>query len=386
MKNEGPNEIAFYDILQVIWKRKWFVLGVVVVSMTSMAVYLSFQKSYYKISTIIEPVVLRQDRGGNDVYIDSPATIQNVIESGVLNIGIVEKFGEANVKKEELKFKVRVMKPTARIVVSMVHSSSVRAGKIMDWLVMSLNDYYQNDADRLKANEVKRIESLKNKLTLNQANQKGLSKKHRLTVDRLNIERDLAVSDIKRYEASIKVLDSRTQDTKNKLRMLRRQHGSASVAQGNEKSTDAMRLNSLVPGLQADKNNFVGFRIDFLERALFALEEQKASKRSLILKNEIDIRKLENRITENILDFKDRERVLLFQEEDLKTKIEKAKQNVIFQSEGSDWIYISDDPQASSTPVKPKRMVLMFLAFVSGVFLSIPCIYFLEHIEISKES
>lgn len=85
---QHEDEIELIDILRVIWKRKYLIMGgTLACGLIAAIISLSMPKTYM-ITMILEPVITTI-KDNNNFYIDSPKNIKSVIDSGVFNNDII---------------------------------------------------------------------------------------------------------------------------------------------------------------------------------------------------------------------------------------------------------------------------------------------------------
>jgi len=109
-------EINLIDLLRVIWKWKWLIIGGALVCAVIAAV-ISFQMpKIYEVSTIIEPAIATVQDNGNILYFDSVAAISGKIRGGIYNQKIKKALG-LNLPKVGIDFKPAIVQGTNTIKV-----------------------------------------------------------------------------------------------------------------------------------------------------------------------------------------------------------------------------------------------------------------------------
>ena len=82
------DEFELMDILLILWKRKFLIIGGAL-ACALIAIIFSYaapkQPAVYRAYMMLEPGVINLDQNGKKNYIDSPANIKALIESGILN-------------------------------------------------------------------------------------------------------------------------------------------------------------------------------------------------------------------------------------------------------------------------------------------------------------
>lgn len=74
------DEIELIDLLRVIWKWKYLIMGGTLVCAIAALVISSIMPKIYRIETIIRPGTLSLGKGGKNNYIDTPENIKSLIE------------------------------------------------------------------------------------------------------------------------------------------------------------------------------------------------------------------------------------------------------------------------------------------------------------------
>jgi hypothetical protein len=92
------DEIELIDILRVLWKWKYLIIGGTIVFALAAAIISFTLPKIYSVDTIIEPGLLTivNEGGGQDrrIYIDSPQNIKALIDVGSFENQILEGLGE----------------------------------------------------------------------------------------------------------------------------------------------------------------------------------------------------------------------------------------------------------------------------------------------------
>src|SRR5210317_1660825 len=102
------DEIELIDLLRVIWKWKYLIIGgTLVCALAAMVISLIMPK-IFRIQTIIRPGILSFGEDGESVYIDTPDNIKALVETGAFSKKILDDLDESNTTDipGELHFKV----------------------------------------------------------------------------------------------------------------------------------------------------------------------------------------------------------------------------------------------------------------------------------------
>ena len=91
------DEIELIDLLRVIWKRKFLIIGgSLVCAIAAMVVSLNMPK-IYRIETVLRPGILSIGKKGEKIFIDTPQNIKALIETGIFDNDILNSFGKPSV-------------------------------------------------------------------------------------------------------------------------------------------------------------------------------------------------------------------------------------------------------------------------------------------------
>ena len=102
------DEIELIDLLRVVWKWKYLIIGGTLVCAVAAMVISSIMPKIYRIESIIRPGILSFGEDGGSVYIDTPGNIKALIETGAFSKKILDNLDELNTPDilGELHFKV----------------------------------------------------------------------------------------------------------------------------------------------------------------------------------------------------------------------------------------------------------------------------------------
>ena len=109
-------EINLRDYINVVLKRRKIILTVLFVSVIVAATVSFLTPRTYEVSMILEPSSFGVTSGGKPIYLDSPANIKAVIESGALNFKIIKALNLDSTTR--IKFRVLQPKGTSILKVS----------------------------------------------------------------------------------------------------------------------------------------------------------------------------------------------------------------------------------------------------------------------------
>lgn len=327
MKYNYDDEIELMDILLVIWRWKLLIIGFTALTVIITLVLLSFQKDIYRVSMIIEPNVIEQDISSKDHYVDTPQNIKALIDSNVLNNRIVDQLGSKNIATSSLSFVVNINKITNQLTVSLDHSSPDKAIDILRLLSVFLNEHYQSKIDSY-------IERQKEK----------------------SARLDFQLSDIRNI---VEFMESRIVDIRGKIKKTESQYETLLGQQ--KKLLSQLSGETISDILQVfNRISFLETRLDSLQSLAYTLEIEKMEKLKEMNSVEFSMTQLDSKPLNKEL----------IQHQPIKATFTRAKNGAI---------RLITQPTASSQPVKPKKRLILSLAFLSGLLISLLSVFFLEY-------
>jgi capsular polysaccharide biosynthesis protein len=322
------DEIELMDCLRVVWRWKYLiVLGTLICAVATGVISFSAPK-IYRFDMVIEPGILTVDRGGRNVYIDSPENIKAIIEAGTFNKEILSKLGESNNNRaQSLKFKVNIPRKASLVKVSYDTSDVERGSQILNQLAEVLLKKYAG-----------RVAYFQNQYET----QIGLKKGE---MDQLGVEKQASEWRIRNLQKRIDQLKSASESIRKNMQ---------SLVQKRDKF------------LSKDTDG-----IDTASAVLYTtvMQENIALQNSYRLEvNDYVSQQQEEKLS--IKDLSIRERVLLEEIENIASSRDNVQNMQILQA-----------PTRSPNPVKPKIKLNVILAFVGGLFLMVFLAFFLEYIQ-----
>ena len=157
-QNDYPeDEIELIDLLRVIWKWKYLIIGGTLVCAIAAMAISSIMPKIYRIETIIRPGILSFGDDGESVYIDTPGNIKALIETGAFGKKILDDLEKSNAPDipRELLFKVTlpISSSTLKINWDTPHvEQGIEILKLLGKFLMeeygNLVDYFQNEIER----------------------------------------------------------------------------------------------------------------------------------------------------------------------------------------------------------------------------------------------
>ncbi len=124
-ETEKPeDEIELIDLLRVIWKWKYFIIGgTVVCAVAALIISLSLPK-IYRVETLIQPGILSYSDDGKSVHIDTPGNIKALIETGVFESTILKNLTESSDAHPPKILRVEVEMPNGSNMIKIMYETS----------------------------------------------------------------------------------------------------------------------------------------------------------------------------------------------------------------------------------------------------------------------
>ena len=174
--DHSEDEIELIDLIRVIWKWKYLIIGGTVICAVVAAIISSIMPKIYSIDMIIEPGILNIISDGGEakrVYIDSPQKIEALIDVGSFENQIVDyrdQLPDNSNSQEKIQFKTSIPEQSNAIKISYETSNIEQGLLILSYLNKLLSEkysqvitYYQKDL----YGQIKEKESALSKITTN---------------------------------------------------------------------------------------------------------------------------------------------------------------------------------------------------------------------------
>jgi capsular polysaccharide biosynthesis protein len=186
MSNRLDDEIELIDYLRVIWKWKYLILGgTVVCALMTVVIGFSMPK-VYRTDTVLQLSVVKIDKNGKKIYIDSPKKIKTMIQGGTFNSDIINNLKNVDsINMKDLSPFVVATPGNSNIVKISYESSNPDLGiKILNELnnlllgeYREVVAYYKSDYDK----QIQEVEygasALKGKMRLLKSDIKSVQKR-----------------------------------------------------------------------------------------------------------------------------------------------------------------------------------------------------------------
>ena len=322
------DEIELIDILRVIWKWKYLILGGAVICGVIAAIISLNTTKIYSIDMILRPGILSVGKQGDNIYIDSSQNIKALIESGKFNNDILNYLKEHNLDNIPNKLDFKIAKPEATDTIKVKYETDdIKKGMIiLDRLSKLLIEEYAKLVQRFKSEyDIK----------------SGL----------LNHQIDIIKANIQSYKRNIRNIEKRNSELTLEIKLIK-----------NNTSNLVVEKNKLL-----SKNLKENDGLQVLFYTYLIQENLKLSNNYLNEINNYNFKKEEQ--LQNIRNLEDEKEIKIY---DLK-KIQYEKDNI--QN-----IQILQTPSNNTLPIKPKTKLNIILALAAGLFLMLFLSFFLEYL------
>jgi len=391
------DEIELIDILRVLLKWKYLIIsGTIVCGL--IAVIISFNMAkIFSIDLVLRPGILDIAKEGKNVFIDSAQNIKALIDSGTFNNDILNYLKEIKLGKDpkELEFKVTIPGKSDTIKVE-YETADIKQGMVIQDRLCELLlknytkpvkyykieydikiDFINNNILKLisdiskKENEISSIKiDSKNKLNQKDNNIAVLMAEIEARKDQIknqnqriaSIEAEIGRT-IKNTDLLIEERNKFLGSTKNEDNIL------SSVIYSNTIQQNIGSLNSLRNTINIVEQQLYQERLG-LARAVSSIKDIKGDKENLIKQTQYEVEKIKSAIKEVKSD---------------KKYMAEEKKNLQFKKDSVQNIQILQSATSSRYPVKPKKMLIIVLAAVLGLFLMLFIVFLLEFVSRYKK-
>jgi len=333
-KTEYPeDEIELIDLLRVVWKWKYLIIGGTLVCAVAAIVISLIMPKIFRIETIIRPGILSFGEDGESVYIDTPDNIKALIETGAFDKKILDNLEESNTPDVPRELHLKVTLPasssTLKINCDTAHTDQgIAILKLLGRFLMeeygNLVGYFQNEIVRdinIEKAGIQRISTMK--------------KSHETNIENITKR-------IHELETEIVFIDNNTSylnKERNKL-----------LSKGkNESNILSVLLYS-----------------NTIQQNLQLANDYKNEIKDLKLKKETELQQiseLENEFQKRLAEI----------------------ENLNIKKSNIQNIQVIQKPYSSKYPIKPKKMLMVILAVFVGIFAMIFFAFLLEYISRNKE-
>jgi uncharacterized protein involved in exopolysaccharide biosynthesis len=327
------DEIKLIDLLRIIWKWKYLIVGGTTVCAVAAIVISLMMPKIYRIETVIRPGILSIGQAGIQKYIDTPENIKALIETGAFDKKILDSFVESNTADMpgELRFKATLPKSSSTLKIN-YDTARVEQGiavlKLLgEFLIEEYGNivgFYQNEIDR----------DIKIGLA-------GIQK----------------INTMKRsHGAIIESIVKRIQELENEIGFINK----------NTAYLNKERNNLLTEG--KDESNILSLVLysNTIQQNLQLANDYKTEINNFKLKRETELQQiseLENELQENLANIDN-------------LKIRKS----VIQN-----IQIIQKPYSSKYPIKPKKTLYVITAVLAATFIMVFLSFVFEYLSQNKQ-
>jgi LPS O-antigen subunit length determinant protein (WzzB/FepE family) len=326
------DEIELIDLLWIIWKWKYLIIGGTVFCAAAALVISMLMPKIYRIETVVRPGILSIGAEGENVYIDTPENIKALIETGIFDNEILDSLNNDGMEiiPKDIKFSITLPKNSSTIMVSYDSPHIEQGIQILSLLgslltgeYRDLVKYYQNEIDRdinIKKAKIQNVNALKQS---NESNIKNIEKR------------------IRELETEIAFINENTAGLNNERKKLL----SKSI---DESSTLSALLYS-----------------NTIQQNLQLANDYKDEISNYKLRKETELQKISKH--ENELQ-----------------KLLAEIENLEFKKNSIQNIQIIRKPARSALPIKPKKGLIFLSATIIALFLLLFLSFFLEYLHKNK--
>ena len=117
---DSRDEIELIEILRVVWKWKYLILAGTLVFALVAGVISSNRPKVYRINMVLKPGVVRIDRFGRRIYLDSAVNMKALLEAEIFSNEVITYLETLNVKNRpgQVKFRIDAPKKSSFLKIS----------------------------------------------------------------------------------------------------------------------------------------------------------------------------------------------------------------------------------------------------------------------------
>ncbi len=333
-RDQYSDTIELIDLIQVIWKWKYFILsGTLVCGLIAAIISLKMDK-VYSINMVLRPGILSIGEEGKNVYIDSPQNIKALIESGMYNSGIFNylKTTEENIDKAPKRygFKATILKDSNTIMIEYETSDIKQGMDIQDYLSKLLLEMYS-----------KLVQYFKNE--------------YDMKLSLVKSETDYIKTSIQSYKRNVKNIEKRIDELISEIELIKKNTTNL-ITERNKLLSKNPKENNILSALLY--SNTIQQNLQLYNRYQDEINNYKRQKENELQK----IEKSGNEIAKKL----------------------NEKKNLQFKKDSIQNIQVLQTAQSSPYPIKPKKVRNVILSLLTGLFLMLFLSFFLEYLSKHK--
>jgi capsular polysaccharide biosynthesis protein len=325
-------EFELFDYLNILWKRRWFIVIGTVVCMVLTGIISFLVKPVYEVDAIIQPgkfVVENQAGNFEEVVVEDPQQVADKVQHRSYDALIA---AQLNIEEEELpELKAENIEDTLLTRI-WVRESDVSQGKR---ILHTLVGFLKGDMDKKIAIEFDNIDA---------------------EINENEIDRERSLQEIEILKNKIKIIDQRKKDIAAEMKSAKEKIGEI------EKEQMAV----------LKKENRTD--IESLGLLLYSNEIQQSMQYLDLLNEKLKIERLEE---ENVYsDLKEEEATI--------SKINNTIANLKERKGRIDETKVVKEPTSSIYPVYPRKKLNVLIAGIMGLMLLSVLVFFLDYTEKHK--
>ena len=331
-RDQNSDEIELIDLIRVVWKWKYFILsGTLLCGLIAVIIGLKMNK-IYSINMVLRPGILSVGEKGKNVYIDSPQNIKALIESGTYNNDILNYLNDTETDKvpNKLNFKVSVPKNSDTIIVKYETSNIKQGSAILDYLSKLLLEMYSKLVQYFKS-------------------------EYDMKISLLEYGIDYIKTAIKSYKRNVKNIEKRIDELISEIELIKKNTTNL-ITERNKLLSKNPKENNILSALLY--SNTIQQNLQLYNRYQDEINNYKRQKENELQK----IKKSEHEIVKKL----------------------NEKKNLQFKRDSIQNIQILQPPTSSPYPIKPKTILNVILALVTGLFIMLFLLFFLEYLKRHK--
>ncbi|MGM0454387.1 MAG: Wzz/FepE/Etk N-terminal domain-containing protein, partial [Thermodesulfobacteriota bacterium] len=397
-ENYPDDEIELIDILRVVWKWKWLIIGGTLLCAVIAGAITYNQPKVYSVDMVLRPGVAEIKEDGGYIYIDSEENIKAIIGAGTFNHRILSELnGELDKGKdaknpekvEKLDFGVELTNNTNTLKVSYETAFVERGLFVLERLHHHLKNYYEPIVERFKKKYELNIQEAQTAITKTENRVSRLKSDIKATRSSMQTEMDTIKSEIEKLKAGMASQKNLMENQQKRVAEIEEEIDR--VAKNTDHLVD--QRNAFLKQLKNEDNilssiiysNTIQQNISYLDtlkaqktEALNKVSEARASAEGY----QQDIEKAQARF-EDVKEQKQSEM------DRLKSQIQDAKSDraytnekireLEFEKKSVGNLQQLQEPIRSPAPVGPRMVLNVALAFVAAFFVMLFVSFFAEY-------
>lgn len=397
-----PDKIELIDLLRVIWKWKYLIIGGTFVFGLVAAIISLTMPQIYSVDMIIEPGILSIINEGGEkdrrIYIESPQSIKALIDVGSFGSNILESLGKQSKNNDlpkTVEFKTSIQEQSNAVKVSYETANAKLGQKILTHLIdlllikySQIIQHYQKDfyskikqkkatLSKISANILK----VKNEISAAQSKIDSTVKLKRNKIESVksSIEaKKIQIANVRNWIKDVQIENDRI--TKNTDFLIEERNKLlARKKEGGDDLSSVVYINTIQQNIAYSNN----------------LKNQINNVNNQIVRNQAEIEKLENEIRDLEIQIEDLTKQTSFQISTLKSQIDDLESQKDFTSEEINILEYRKDnvqniqilkpPTNNPNPIKPSKRRNVLLATTVGLFMMLFASFFIEYIKKNRK-